>query len=610
MCQVDEVRKCLKPKELQKALKSLPRTLDDTYARILCNIDEQHSADVFKILQWLVYSTRPMAIEEIAEVVAIDTEGDCRLDLENRLREPHDILAICSSLVTTTTSTVTEGHERSREIEELKLAHFSVKEYLISDRMRNTKASRYSLTDYPAHDYIARTCLVYLLHFDEPTSLTLDNIHEFPLVEYAARYWTQHVKEVEKETHEYKAQELCMKLLSLQDTAHFIWLRLLYSSKPWEKYCTIAVPESVLSPLYFSSLNGLIVSTKILLEAGADVNTQAGEYDNALQADINVQDEAYGNALQAASSRGYETVVRLLLDAGANVNAQGGLYGDALQAASNREHETVIRLLLDAGANVNAQGGLYGNALQAASAEGHETVIRLLLDAGANVNAQDENHGNALQEASAEGHETVVRLLLEKGAKVNAQGGLYGNALQAASNRGHETVVRLLLDAGANVNAQGGLYGNALQAASNRGHETAIRLLLDAGANVNAQRGKYGNALQAASAEGHEAVIQLLLEKGANVNAQGGKYGNALQAASAKGHEAAIRLLLDAGANVNAQGGKCGTALQAAIIGQGEMVSHEKYEAAIQLLLKAGAKVNAEDEEQENRTFNRLSLEA
>jgi len=478
VCQVDEVRKCLKPKELQKALKSLPRTLDDTYARILCNIDEQHSADVFKILQWLVYSTRPMAIEEIAEVVAIDTEGDCRLDLENRLREPHDILTICSSLVTTTTSIVTEGHERSRVIEELKLAHFSVKEYLISDRMRNSKASRYSLTDYSAHDYIARTCLVYLLHFDEPTSLTLDNIHEFPLVEYAARYWTQHVKEVEKETHEYKAQGLCMKLLSLQHTAYFIWLRLLYSSKPWEEYCTIAVPESVLPPLYFSSLNGLTVSTKILLEAGADVNTQAGEYDNALQADINALGRRYCNALQAASGRGHETVVRLLLDAGANVNAQGGYYGNALQAAS------------------------------------------------------------------AEGHEAVVRLLLEKGANVNAQGGEYGNALQAASNEGHETVIRLFLDAEANVNAQGGYYGNALQAAS---------------------------------AEGHEAVVRLLLEKGANVNAQGGEYG---------------------------------TALQAAIIEQGESVSHEKYEAVIQLLLKAGAKVNAEDEEQENRTFNHLFLEA
>jgi len=522
VCQVDEVRKCLKPKELQKALKSLPRTLDDTYARILCNIDEQHSADVFKILQWLVYSTRPMAIKEIAEVVAIDTEEDCRLDLENRLREPHDILTICSSLVTTT-----KGHERYRGIEELKLAHFSVKEYLISDRMRNTKASRYSLTDYSAHDYIARTCLVYLLHFDEPTSLTLDNIHEFPLVEYAARYWTQHVKEVEKETHESKAQELCMKLLSLQHTAYFIWLRLLYSRKSWGEYCTIAVP--VLPPLYFSSLNGLIVATKILLEAGADVNnTQAKEYDNKILADIEAQDEAYGNALQAASSRGHEAVVRLLLDAGANVNAQGGKYGNALQAASYRGHGAVVRLLFDAGANVNAQGGFNGNALQAASYKGHEAVVRLLFDAGANVNAQGGFYGNALQAASVDGQEAVVQLLLDAGANVNAQGGKYDNALQAASRWGHEAAIRLLLDAGANVDAQGGAYGNALQAASRWGHEAAIRLLLDAGANVNAQGEYYGNALQAASSLGHEAAIRLLLDAQANVNAQEEYYCNAL----------------------------------------------------------------------------------
>ncbi|OCK72824.1 hypothetical protein K432DRAFT_278319, partial [Lepidopterella palustris CBS 459.81] len=64
----------------------------------------------------------------------------------------------------------------------------------------------------------------------------------------------------------------------------------------------------------------------------------------------------------------------LLLDKGADVNAQGGEYGNALYAASDRDHEQVVRLLLDKGADVNAQGGEYGNALQAASYRGHEQV--------------------------------------------------------------------------------------------------------------------------------------------------------------------------------------------------------------------------------------------
>jgi Ankyrin repeats (3 copies) len=81
----------------------------------------------------------------------------------------------------------------------------------------------------------------------------------------------------------------------------------------------------------------------------------------------------------------------LLLDKGADINAQGGEYGNALQAASTKGHEVVVRLLLDKGADVNAQGGLYSNALQAAWAQGHEVVVQLLLDEGADVNAQGES---------------------------------------------------------------------------------------------------------------------------------------------------------------------------------------------------------------------------
>jgi hypothetical protein len=52
-------------------------------------------------------------------------------------------------------------------------------------------------------------------------------------------------------------------------------------------------------------------------------------------------------------------------------------------AASYRGHEAAVKILLDAGVNPNAQGGCHGNALQAASSGGHEAVVKMLLDAGA-----------------------------------------------------------------------------------------------------------------------------------------------------------------------------------------------------------------------------------
>ncbi|KAK7906364.1 hypothetical protein PG985_016370 [Apiospora marii] len=66
-----------------------------------------------------------------------------------------------------------------------------------------------------------------------------------------------------------------------------------------------------------------------------------------------------------------------------NVNTQGGKYGNALQAASVRGSQEVVRLLLEKGADVHAQGGKYGNALQAASLRGSQEVVRLLLEKGA-----------------------------------------------------------------------------------------------------------------------------------------------------------------------------------------------------------------------------------
>jgi ankyrin repeat protein len=49
--------------------------------------------------------------------------------------------------------------------------------------------------------------------------------------------------------------------------------------------------------------------------------------------------------------------VKLLLENGAEVNAEGGEYGNALQAASYRGNKAIVKLLLENGAEVNAEGG-------------------------------------------------------------------------------------------------------------------------------------------------------------------------------------------------------------------------------------------------------------
>ncbi|EIM79419.1 uncharacterized protein STEHIDRAFT_24537, partial [Stereum hirsutum FP-91666 SS1] len=60
-----------------------------------------------------------------------------------------------------------------------------------------------------------------------------------------------------------------------------------------------------------------------------------------------------------------------------------GIYFNALQAASAFGNISIVRLLLQNGADANAQGGIFSTALQAASYHGHIDIVELLLEMGA-----------------------------------------------------------------------------------------------------------------------------------------------------------------------------------------------------------------------------------
>ncbi len=430
---------------LRKALASLPKTLNDTYTRILCNTDEGHCQYAFKILQWLAYAARPLELKEIAEVVAIDVEGTPRFDPDNRFPEPQDILTTCSSLIS-----LEEENESltssSRVV--VRLAHLSVKEFLSSNAVLQGDAKHYSIREINANISICTDCVAYLLNFDGLESLNDRVYDEYPLAMYAATYWIQHAQVAERDTS-FNAH-LILELLLTRRYGLLNWNRLRDLDRSERRSI-----ENLGSSLYYVSMAGLSRLVQYLLEKEVNVNHSGGRY---------------GNAFQAASMRGHYQVVKMLLEKGANFNASGGLYGYALQAASYQGCIQVIELLLEQGANVNTSGGRYGNALQATSMRGHYLVVKMLLEKGANVNASGGIYGNALQAASFEGHVQVLELLLEQDANVNASGGAYGNALQAASLQGHCLVVTILLEKGANFNASDRPFSNALQAASSGGH--------------------------------------------------------------------------------------------------------------------------------------------
>ncbi|KAF5268142.1 hypothetical protein FOXYS1_962, partial [Fusarium oxysporum] len=585
-CQLETLARCLSPAAIEIALMSLPRDLNETYCRMLENVPSEYRRDAIRLLQFLVHTKRPLTLPEAVEVIATEINQESRgFDIKRRLFQATDILRYCPSLVI-----ITKVTEYAGTVEELHLAHFSVKEYLLEQAQFDLKSASIAIT---------KTCLTYLTDIRGSDSTIR---RDFPMAQYAAESWMGHA--VSAETSE---EIVRITVSFLRDEMTFQrWCRLYQADRAWDN--EPGLPRA--SRLYYACLGGLSWAARHLTTEGADVNAQGGEYGNALQAasyqgyleivqllldegaDINAQGGKYGNALQAASYEGNLEVVQLLLDEGAYINARGGEYGNALRAASYKGNLEVVQLLLDKGASIYTEGDRYGSALQAASCEGYLEIVQLLLDKGADVDAEGGEYGNALQAASYEGNREVVQLLLDKGADIYAQGGEYGNALQAASHGGNLEVVQLLLDKGASIYTEGGRYGNALQAASCEGYLEIVQLLLDKGVDINTEGGRYGSALQAASYEGDLEVVQLLLDKGADINTGDGWYGNPLQAASYGGNREVVQLLLDEGADINMEGGEYGNALQAA--------SYRGYLGIVQLLLDKGADVNAQGGEYGN----------
>src|SRR5579862_283601 len=187
-CQLDALENCLEYRTLQNALGSLPDTLDETYSRILHGIPSEYKQNAIRILQFLTYSERPLRIEEAVDAITVDTEGSQYFDPRYRMPDPWEITRFCSSLVVLV-STTHDSYGKNEEVVNLQLAHFSVKEYLTSERLDRGVAHNFQ--EIAAKASIATVCLAYLLHLDH--DIRIEEIKEtFPLAQYSARYWMDH----------------------------------------------------------------------------------------------------------------------------------------------------------------------------------------------------------------------------------------------------------------------------------------------------------------------------------------------------------------------------------------------------------------------------------
>ena len=569
---------------LRQTLQELPEGLDETYVLILTNIDTKHVEYAVTILRWLVFAARPLLVSEVLKLTGFQLNEHPTFDRDGVLMEQADIERICSSLVSvysaesrlsgdteeerslffrSTNADVTfASNQTSNGVDKtvlrayVRLAHFSVQEFLLSDRIPPGRASRFELTSLESHELIARSCIEYLLHLGEFGNVNQELFDRFPLAKYAAHRWTTHVRDIEDEVDEEEEESLSGELtvlidqLSLESCPAFKWWveickgpRLRFR----REYSLARYPDP--TPLHMACLEGLITAVSSILKRSVD----------------NVQCiwDGYGTPLMVAAQSDFwhQDVIHTLLNHGADIN-YGGIdddieFGSPLGVACACGDEKLMQVLLDRGAALNGVNGIDRpiSPLVAAAARGQRDIVKKLLARKAAVESRgalDETPLMAAVASHVPGAIDLARLLLNNGACVDTESIIVGTAIQqAAFAENWECVKMLIEEYGANINAEGGNndLGTALNQACERDNEEMIRYLLEKGAVDTDNK-----CLRAACRSGKENMVRILLERCSDVNAAStplygyGKCRTALGEAALHGTLSIVETLLKAGA--------------------------------------------------------------
>lgn len=108
---------------------------------------------------------------------------------------------------------------------------------------------------------------------------------------------------------------------------------------------------------------------------------------------------------------------------------------------------SVLKLLVERGADKNATDSLGENALHLAASQGREVVVEYLASIGVDINAQDSAGYTPLMRAiSAKSPRTIERLLA-RGARVDVMSKYSQNAEMLAQESGDNVVAELIAEA-------------------------------------------------------------------------------------------------------------------------------------------------------------------
>ena len=429
----------------------------------MTEIKKANQSHAYHMLQCLAVANRPLHVDELAELLAFDFDeakgGIPKLN-SNWRWEDHEqaVLSTCSSLVT-----VVPRYYGSAIVQ---FSHFSVKEFLMSDRLASSRRdiSQYHISLLDAHTLLAQASLAVLLRDLDVNG----HVDSTGLVDYAAWHWMTHAR---VENVASQVRDGMYDLFDPEKPYFEAWVRL-HDIDPEDNVNFPNMPayEPGARPLYYAAFCGF----------------------DGLVEHLTLKHPQY-------------------------VSSRGGQRGSALHSASGEGHLQVVRYLLRYGVDVNLRDSGLETPLLLACWNGHFDVIQCLLKHGADVDLRDQFQQTPLILAASWGRVDAVRLLLGHNAEVNSQGRmgltpLHHTVTGYSFRADRPQIVRLLLKHGANVNARDHELRTPLHRISMREDlHDLLRILLEHGADLDAED-KYGETpLRQLLEDGHHHEVMQLL---------------------------------------------------------------------------------------------------
>ena len=551
---------------VRNALDKLPQGLDDTYDEALQRIQRQGQPSVemaYRVLSWISYAYRPLTVEGLRCALAV-TPGHFTFD-EDAMTPESTLVSICAGLVTVDT-----------ESKIIRLVHYTTQEFF--ERFRDSR--------FPtAQADITLICLAYL-SFDHSSYEYIYYWEKTPFLQYATRYWRDHMRATPETGINY-VNELIIQILLQPRTLRALLSYVYEGKRPWLGPLAL-VEDSNVPPLCAAAILGLESIVVLLLERDGD-STKSVIKDGE-------------TALHTAAYFAQLEVMKILIDHGASVNdhvwtplsgAISSIYFRGNGMHSEEGAVAAVRLLLARGADVNLQsdyqyGYTFSPLIQAAMT-GSIQLVELLLKYGADVHVRFWHGLTVLHEAHS-GKPGIFQLLVDHGADLHACDD-YGESpllrLCHDHSREPEDTVRMLLDLGADIHSRNNLGETFLFRAAERGFCRMIEVLMEYGADIHA-RNKFGRSVLfsaiASPYYGADRVVPSLLHFGADVHLQDSAGDTALGLAAAKGLDGTVKLVLEHNPNINTCNGAVDTALTLAAT-NGKM-------DAVKLLLEHGANIH------------------